>query len=172
MERVVAWILRAWSATWRVRRDGALPAGAAVVGCWHGDAVVLGALHRNEGLVVLVSLSDDGRRGAALLSVLGYDVVRGSGSRGAVRASREALRAVRSGRKVVVAMDGPRGPAGEAKPGAVALARLAGVPFVRCTLRADGPRLPTWDRTLLPWPFASIDLRYAVSLPDGEDARG
>jgi lysophospholipid acyltransferase (LPLAT)-like uncharacterized protein len=169
VERLVAWIVRGLAASWRVRAEGALPAGAAVIGCWHGDALVLGGTHRDSGMVVMVSLSDDGARGVALLRHLGYDVVRGSSSRGAVQAARTALRALACGRKVVVAMDGPRGPPCAAKPGAEWLARSAGVPFLRCEATATGLRLATWDRMIVAWPWTTVRVRYAL-IPPGDAA--
>lgn len=83
-----------------------------------------------------------------------------------------ALRAaLRRGRTVALALDGPRGPAGVEKPGAAALAGAERVVVVFGEANAPGLRFSSWDRTLLPWPFARVCLRYRlVSVPDGPAA--
>jgi lysophospholipid acyltransferase (LPLAT)-like uncharacterized protein len=60
-----------------------------------------------------------------------------------------------NGIEVAFTIDGPRGPAYLAKPGAVTLARHTGqaiLPFHIVASRYT--ELPTWDRLQIPWPFA------------------
>lgn len=65
----------------------------------------------------------------------------------------------RIGFSVVVTPDGPWGPHRVAKPGALLVARRAGVPILPVAVRArPSIRLPRWDRQLLPLPFARLDL--------------
>src|SRR6185369_8173147 len=54
-----------------------------------------------------------------------------------------------------IAPDGPRGPRRIAKPGVIASARIGALPIVPVTFSAaPGWRLRSWDRTLVPRPFA------------------
>jgi lysophospholipid acyltransferase (LPLAT)-like uncharacterized protein len=57
--------------------------------------------------------------------------------------------------------DGPRGPAGSAKPGVIALARTSGARLVPLGLSASRfRRLGSWDRALVPLPFARVSCSY------------
>ena len=116
----------------------------------------LGVL-RGLPVVVLISRSRDGTLGTEVGRLLRAEVVRGSTSRGGGPALRQLVRALAAGRTVLVIPDGPRGPARECKPGIVALGELGGVPILPLALAADrGWRLRSWDRMLVPKPFARV----------------
>jgi len=52
---------------------------------WHGDELVLVGYYAHRRLAVLSSLSKDGSLMARVLELLGYQVFRGSSSRGGAR---------------------------------------------------------------------------------------
>lgn len=158
----IALLVRALARTWRVEQPPWPVEGPCVVAFQHGDLLPMVALHRHRGLVGLASRSRDGGLVAAVLGALGYAVVRGSSSSGGVEALRAAASAIAAGQSPAFAVDGPRGPGGAVKPGAEALARLAGVPVVYGVVTARGMRLRTWDRFVIPWPFARVRVRYGV----------
>jgi lysophospholipid acyltransferase (LPLAT)-like uncharacterized protein len=122
-------------------------------------------LHRDMGMVGVTSLSRDGDVVAAVLARLGYGVVRGSSSKGGADAMVACLMALREGARPVLAVDGPRGPAGSVKSGAERLAEAEGVPIVYGRVRARGWRARSWDRFLVPWPFARVEVEYGVWKP-------
>jgi Uncharacterized protein conserved in bacteria len=67
---------------------------------------------------------------------------------------RAALVALRRGRLLGIAPDGPTGPARQAKPGVVDLASLSGVPVAPISFATGRARvLNTWDRFVLPLPY-------------------
>ncbi len=147
-------LVRLLARTWRVRREGAAPSGPAVIAIRHGDLLPLLGTHLDRGYCAMVSLSRDGDRLASVLAHLGFTCVRGSSSRG----GREALAAAREvlarGGVVVIATDGPRGPAEHVAPGVLALARDA--PLHALSASGGGARLDTWDRARIPHPFARV----------------
>jgi hypothetical protein len=169
LARVAALLLRILGATWRVDRSGEDPRGLRepYVGVmWHRNLLVAAWDYRDSQACVPASRSRDGELVAALLRALGYGPSpRGSSSRGASAMLRGLVRLAREGHIVGVLADGPRGPARQAKPGAVALARMAGRP-----LRAVGYsarpalRFGSWDRAFLPAPFARVVCRYGPPL--------
>ena len=165
---LAATLLRLLAATWRVQRDPWPGQGPAVVAFWHGDLIPMVALHRDRAstggsaLVGLASRSSDGDLIAHALTALGYEVIRGSSSRGGVAALRSALGALARGGSPALAVDGPRGPAGVVQPGAEALAVRQSVPVIWGRVEARGWRARSWDRTLVPWPFARVRIRYGV----------
>ncbi|MDJ0786374.1 MAG: DUF374 domain-containing protein [Myxococcota bacterium] len=162
--------LLAWS--WRTRSEGANPfhtPGPFVAAVWHEGLVIAGGTYRDHGLAVPVSMSRDGDQVAAILGNLGFaESPRGSSSRGGTSALRQMIKRVRQGERIGVLTDGPRGPARQAKPGALALAAATGAPLVPVGFAArPALRLSSWDAAILPLPFARVQICYGErqSLP-------
>ena len=156
---VVAALVRLLARSWRVQADP-LPEGPVVLALLHGEQLaVLGALLGHRATVV-VSRSRDGEVLARTLADLGVEVLRGSSSRGFVRVLREGSRVLARGARLVLAVDGPRGPAGEVQPGAASLAAAAGCPLVALVVEG-GPawRASSWDSFRVPLPFARVRVR-------------
>lgn len=171
--------VRLLGATWRVRvigRDGldALrrEGRAYVLSCWHGELLSAVWAHRGQGMVPLISEHRDGEIIARICERLGYGTVRGSSTRGGARALLGLVRTLEHGSAVAVTPDGPRGPVERYAPGALAAAQKAQAPIVAIRVRASrGWRLRSWDRFLIPKPFARVVLAYSeptyVSTGDG-----
>ncbi|HEX3866225.1 MAG TPA: lysophospholipid acyltransferase family protein [Gemmatimonadaceae bacterium] len=167
--RVGGWIVRALGATWRfevshdddVRRLRA--EGVPVVfALWHGEILPLLYHHRGEGVAVLISEHADGEIIARVATSLGYRTVRGSTSRGAARAILGLTRVLREGSDLAITPDGPRGPAKSFAPGVAVVAQRAGAPVIAAAVHASRSwRLGSWDRFLIPRPFARIHVAYS-----------
>jgi len=72
-------------------------------------------------------------------------------------ALRAMAKALRDGHDVVIAVDGPSGPAGQVRPGALWLSRLTGCPILPVGIAASPSlALPRWDRMVLPLPGAKV----------------
>jgi lysophospholipid acyltransferase (LPLAT)-like uncharacterized protein len=151
-------------------------AGRPVVfALWHGQLLPPTWLHRQEGMVTLASRSADGEYIARVLDHWGYHVVRGSSSRGGEGALRELVRLIHAGRSVAITADGPRGPREKLKFGVLQMAQLTGAPLVPVgTAASRAWRFNSWDRFLLPLPFARIRIAYgdAVYIPRDTDTAG
>jgi len=113
-----------------------------------------------EGVRVtyLISPSQDGEFAVRMLAVVGGRAVRGSATRSGVQAMHRLYRAVARDRaSPVLIPDGPQGPRGRCKPGAVMLGSLSGAWILPLACAAGrGWRLRTWDRLLLPMPFTRV----------------
>jgi lysophospholipid acyltransferase (LPLAT)-like uncharacterized protein len=164
-----SFLLRALGRTWRISDEGPDPFAAPgpVVGAlWHRGMLVAAYRWRGRGLAVPVSRSRDGDLIDGVLCKLGFaESPRGSSSRGASALLRALIRSVRQGTVVAVLPDGPRGPAGQAKQGVVALASATGAALVPVGIAAR-PSLVfgSWDRTMLPFPFARVHCVYGSPL--------
>lgn len=162
--RLGAWLLRLLAVTWRVRVQGADPFrdGPCLAALWHRGFLAAACVWRDRGISVPVSRSRDGDLLEAVLRRLGYgESPRGSSSEGGSRLLRGLIRCVRDQRSVAVLPDGPRGPARRLKPGVLAVARASGRPVVPVALSARPClRLGTWDRALVPLPFARVRCAY------------
>ena len=86
-------------------------------------------------------------------------MVYGSPSKGGSEALFDMLAALKEGRSVMLTVDGSRGPRHEMKPGAIVMARKAGVPLYLLRATGKGWRLNSWDRFLIPFPFSRIEVR-------------
>jgi hypothetical protein len=110
------------------------------------------------GVHALVSESHDGEFLARTLTRLGYTVTRGSDTRGSLNV-RHLLKTLQSGGFVGMALDGPRGPALEVKPGSPWLAKASGLPLWQVNARYGAHfTLHTWDNFVVPLPMSSIDI--------------
>jgi lysophospholipid acyltransferase (LPLAT)-like uncharacterized protein len=172
---LAALAIRALGATWRLESAGAVPARAPfVLVAWHQGVLVAAYALRDRGLWVPLSLSRDGELAERALRRLGFSrSPRGSSSRGASALLREMIRRVRAGESGGVLPDGPRGPAFEAKPGVLALASATGAQLVPVGVAATRVRrLGSWDRAVVPLPFARVRVVYGnpFEVPKGASA--
>jgi lysophospholipid acyltransferase (LPLAT)-like uncharacterized protein len=162
--RLGAVVLRLLGATWRRRLIGVEDPEPAIYIFLHGDILLAAHLHRDRHHAILISTHRDGEIIAQVAQRLGFDVIRGSSTRGGTRAVLEILRNM-SGRRVAVTPDGPRGPRGKVEPGLIQLAAKAGwkiYPLGFAVSRAWRAR--SWDRFAIPWPFARIVCRLGEPL--------
>jgi len=94
----------------------------------------------------------------------GYHAARGSTSRGGVRALAQLKRDMAGGRPAAFTIDGPRGPARVAQPGAVWLAGATGNPIVPFHIEAASFwTINSWDRHQVPKPGSNIAI--AIGAP-------
>ncbi len=130
-----------------------------VMAFWHGRILSATYHFRHRGIVVITSENFDGEWIAQIISRFGYGTARGSTSRGARRAMLQLVRDMKQGRPAGFTLDGPRGPARVAQPGAVWLAGTSGNPLLPFHLEASSHwTLGSWDRTQIPKPFSTVSL--------------
>lgn len=133
-----------------------------LIGFFHQDELCLLPFFKGKKLATLVSLSKDGNIMTGLAMKLGFQVVRGSSSRGAARALIGAIKTVQQGYNFAIAVDGPRGPIYKAKPGLSTISKKTNVPIM--PLRAIPTRSITfkksWNQARLPLPFSTIHLYF------------
>jgi lysophospholipid acyltransferase (LPLAT)-like uncharacterized protein len=130
-----------------------------VMGFWHGRILPATYYFRRRGIVVITSENFDGEWIARIIERFGYGTARGSTSRGARRAMLQLVRAMKAGRPAGFTLDGPRGPARVAQPGAVWLAASTGNPLLPFHLEASSFwSARSWDRTQIPRPFSTVAL--------------
>src|SRR5438876_11030079 len=108
-----------------------------VMAFWHGRILPATYYFRRRGIVVITSENFDGEWIAGIIERFGYGTARGSTSRGARKALLQLTRDMRAGRAAAFTLDGPRGPARVAQPGAVWLAKTTGNPVVPFHLEAS-----------------------------------
>ena len=130
-----------------------------IMAFWHGRILPATYYFRGRGIVVITSENFDGEWIAGIIERFGYETARGSTSRGGRRALLQLTRDMAAGKPAGFTLDGPRGPARIAQPGAVWLAKSTGNPVLPFHLEAQRHwTLNSWDRTQIPKPFATVSL--------------
>jgi hypothetical protein len=138
---------------------------------WHGRILPAAYYFRGRGIVVMTSENFDGEWIAGIIQRFGYGAARGSTSRGAGRALLQLTHDMAAGKPVGFTVDGPRGPARVAQPGAVWLAKATGNPVLPFHLEASRHwTLTSWDRTQIPKPFATVSIAMGEPLEVPADA--
>lgn len=173
------WVLRALGRTWRFRAKNAevvarLRAARQpiIFALWHGEMLPLLYYHQRQGVSVLISEHGDGELIARVATSYGYRTVRGSTSRGAARALLGLVRELEEGHDLAITPDGPRGPAHSFAAGTVIVAQRGKAPIVPTVVHVDKAwRLKSWDRFMIPKPFARITVAYGEPFTIEGDVR-
>ena len=141
-----------------------------VMAFWHGRILPATFYFRRRGVFVMTSDIFDGEWIARIIERFGYETARGSTSRGSLKAMLRLVQAMKSGKPAGFTLDGPRGPARIAQPGAVWLARETGNPVLPFHLEASAYwTAKSWDRTQIPRPFSTVALAVGEPMPVGRD---
>jgi lysophospholipid acyltransferase (LPLAT)-like uncharacterized protein len=170
-------ILRTLGSTWKWKVSGAGHVGAIhasgrqpILSVWHGRILPATLYFQRRGMVAIASQNYDGEWIARIITKFGYGTVRGSSSRGGSKALLQLVREVKS-KGVAFTLDGPRGPAEIAQPGAVWLAKATGNPLMPCHAEAASSwTIKSWDRTQIPKPFTTVAIAIGEPLYVPRDA--
>jgi lysophospholipid acyltransferase (LPLAT)-like uncharacterized protein len=153
--RTLTWKIEGAEHYDRIIRSGRQP----IIAFWHGRILPATWFFRHRGIVALTSANFDGQWIARVIEHLGNRTVAGSSSRGGVRALLQLKREIGAGHPVAFALDGPRGPARVAQPGAVWLAGATGSPLLPVHAESSAYwEVRSWDRTQVPKPFSRVAL--------------
>ena len=175
MNTLLCPILRLYSATFRVTVENEeawmayLQGGGRVLLCtWHQQffaAIEHFKSYESFNPSLMISKSQDGDIIARIAGKQGWHAVRGSSSRDGGAALKEMTERLRQSRLAGHIVDGPRGPAGIVKAGVISLARATGAAVVPFSTTADRAwYFNSWDRFLLPKPFARVTIRFGQML--------
>ena len=157
--------------TLRVRHEGEAPVRALLAA---GRPIILYGLHGHLLIgacdlgrfrpYVMISKSRDGERIARTVEHVGFRPVRGSSSRGGMRALLQTVRLLRGPVVCCHLVDGPRGPRGEVKAGLVLMAQRSGAALIPALYATRHKWLArSWDRMQVPVPFGRVVARYLAA---------
>ena len=139
---------------------------------WHYSVFTAVELIRSRGgrgWTAMVSDSEDGEFVARILARQGVVAVRGSRNRGGLPALKGLIGLLHQGYNAAIVGDGSQGPPRAMQAGAILLAGKSGAPILPLAVAADRYwAFRSWDRTLLPKPFARLALWYGepLSVPE------
>jgi lysophospholipid acyltransferase (LPLAT)-like uncharacterized protein len=117
-------------------------------------------------IAIMISQSRDGEMIARVTDILGWRSVRGSSSKGGIRALKTLRSLTKKGFRIGHIVDGPQGPFGVIKPGLLTIAQFAGAPIVPVIISAQRRWVfNSWDRFMVPKPFSRVIVRFAPPVP-------
>ncbi len=159
----VSWLIRAWIGSLRYRRVMSRPelvptypglSQRYLYAFWHETLLLPAYQYSHTPTRVLISEHADGELIAQVCRHLGLGTIRGSTTRGGVKAIREILKL--AGRShIVVTPDGPRGPRRQFQAGVIFVAARTGLPIVPVAFAYHKCwRMRSWDRFAVPYPFS------------------
>ena len=141
-----------------------------LLGFWHARILMMAYPHPNWNGVVMVSEHRDGEYIAKAGKYMGIDAVRGSSTRGGMRAFLTMLRMAKQGKSLGITPDGPKGPAEVVQMGTVQLAKKTGLPLrAVCYASKRYWRVNSWDRFYIPKPFTRGVFIMGEPVYAGED---
>lgn len=166
---LVFWLYRLLSLTWRktIIEDEPLRKAIAnnqpiVFAHWHGHELAITFLVSRYRLATMTSVSKDGQLIDFVIRKLGGATSKGSSSRGAVSALKGLIRLMKNGHPASMAVDGPRGPIYQVKPGVFELSRLAQAQIFPVGVAIGNPLVfkNSWNKAALPKPFSKVCVCY------------
>lgn len=133
-----------------------------ILAFFHQDELSIMPYFRNVAMAALVSISNDGEIMKQTLSKIGYETVRGSSSKKAVSGLIAAIRKVKDGYKIGMAVDGPKGPIYKVKQGVIAINKKTESPILPIRAFPHQYKLfeKSWNQAKLPWPFTRVDIIF------------
>ena len=169
--RLASFVVRMYSRTFRltVKNEttwkNRLAEGKPVLICaWHQQ--FFPAIHHFGSYAaftpaIMISQSKDGEMIAGVANRVGWFTARGSSSRGGKAALDVMIEHLKTKGFGAHILDGPTGPMGKVKAGAVKMALESGAALVPCCARAENAWFfNSWDRFMLPKPFSRVTLEF------------
>ena len=169
LANIVSPLVRIWSKSLRYERinyeqvKSTREKEAVIFALWHDELFAPCYLHRDEGVIAVVSASRDGEFLSKVLENLGYNLARGSSNREGLRALRSAYKTMLSlQRDAVLTIDGPKGPRHRAKAGIFYLSHKANAPIVPTRVQITHKKIfsKAWDNFQLPLPGSKCKIIY------------
>jgi lysophospholipid acyltransferase (LPLAT)-like uncharacterized protein len=137
-----------------------------IMACWHGELLMIPYAYKrykkNPHVKLLISEHFDGNLIAKTLHFFGFETIRGSSTRGGVKALISSIKDLNNGYDIGITPDGPKGPRHEVSDGIVVMAQKAKVKIVLVEIKPTKYwKLSSWDKFIIPKPFGEI--HYYIS---------
>jgi lysophospholipid acyltransferase (LPLAT)-like uncharacterized protein len=144
----------------------------------HGGSVLLAIFHQQFfpmikhyknyqkfNPMLIISLSNDGNVIAPVANLSGWNVARGSSSRGGKEAMEKLVAVMAENGLGANIVDGPQGPIGKIKPGTIRIAQKTGAVIVPCVaISRSAWFFNSWDRFMLPRPFSTVTIKFCEKI--------
>jgi len=138
------------------------PKSPLIVAFWHEHILFNPFLYKkimnNTNMSLMISDHFDGNMIAKMVSYFGFDFIRGSSTRGGIKALKQSFQLLDSGSSIAMTPDGPRGPRHSIADGIVAISQKKDVDIICFSYNTSSAWiLDSWDKFIIPMPFSTID---------------
>ena len=132
---------------------------------WHGELLsTLGwydIFGKQRQIDFIISEHKDGEIIARIASYFGVGSIRGSSTRGGIKALRTAMKTLDAQKDIGITPDGPKGPRYSVADGIVVLAQKKHVPIMTLNFKPSSFwRINSWDTFIIPKPFARVEYYF------------
>lgn len=129
---------------------------------WHGEILMNPFMHKKilKDVKMSLMISDhfDGEMIARSVSYFGFDTIRGSSSKGGIKALKESFKKIDQGHSIAITPDGPRGPRHSVADGIVSIAQKKDLEIMAFNYKASSFwQMKSWDKFIVPKPFSTLD---------------
>jgi len=137
-----------------------------IMACWHGELLMIPYAYthykKDPKVKLVISEHFDGNLIAKTLNKFGFETIRGSSTRGGVKALIESIKSLKDGYDLGITPDGPKGPRHEVHDGIIVMAQKAKVKIVLVEIKPTKYwQVSSWDKFIIPKPFGIIN--YYIS---------
>lgn len=135
---------------------------------WHEDVNTLLYITWKFTTLSIISDSKDGQLVAQVMEQLGSKAARGSSRTNPVKALKSFIRLMKTGKYwASIAVDGPKGPARNAKSGVIESARIFKCPIFSVSTAYSSTWIlkKSWDQTRIAKPFSKVIFNFSLALP-------
>jgi len=143
----------------------AIPKQPFILSFWHGELLFTPIAYFGATSLPISGMISEHRDGETItktMEYLGVGAIRGSSSKGGVKALLNAIKAYKSGVCVAITPDGPRGPRHSIAPGIIMLAQKLDAKIVSLTIKPTKYwQFNSWDKFFIPKPFSTIDFYFS-----------
>ena len=169
LPRIIYFIYRLYSLTWRVQlietpdiKKIVENKEPLIFAHWHRDELAIVQFVPRYRIATMTSTSKDGQLIDYVIKRLGGSTSKGSSTRGGSSALLGLTRLMEEGYRASMAVDGPKGPIFQAKPGVFELSRLShgwiAPTGVACSSKFVFEK--SWNKARLPKPFSKIIVTF------------
>ena len=139
-----------------------VPEKPFMVAFWHGKLLlapfIYQKLRKDVKIGVMISDHFDGEIIAKTMGYFDFETIRGSSSKGGVKALKESFRRIAQGYDIAITPDGPRGPYQSVADGIVSISQKKEMMIVAFNYTASSYwELKSWDKFMVPKPFSTMD---------------
>ncbi len=153
-----------------------MPESPVIISFWHeyilfSSLIFKTTMQKDYKCSVIISEHFDGNMIANTVKFFGIDSIRGSSTRGGIKAIKESFKLLDRGECIAITPDGPKGPRHSVADGIVAISQKKDVNIVAYSYKASSFwRLKSWDEFLIPKPFSRVD--FYISEPFSIKGKG
>jgi lysophospholipid acyltransferase (LPLAT)-like uncharacterized protein len=135
----------------------------AIFTFWHGELLALLKgyvdFRKSTKIDTMISAHFDGELIAKIVDLYKGGSIRGSSTKGAIKALKSSFKSIAKNRDLAITPDGPKGPRHSVADGIVLISKKKNVPIVTLNCRPTSYwQLKSWDKFIIPKPFSRLDI--------------